>query len=247
MTDDTWSDYEEFKTEQPLSEVYYNLVQKAIQAGVRRICGEVKLRKALDLGCGTGDLTRYLREVADSVVGVDGSTALIRKARQHPDQEALEFLQANVLDRVAMGRLPSGAFDLVTAAWLHNYMHTEEQHRQLLEEVLRLLAPEGRVAFLMPADAYTSVRTQRFAALLDWRQAWLEEGPEWVRGVFSFAGSPWAEMTVWQPIWIAKLYRPYFSLEFIDVKSVWLDEGGLGEHILEPTYEVMIGTRRPAD
>jgi SAM-dependent methyltransferase len=244
VSTDSWSSYDEFKSARPLAKTYYGLVRAAFEAGVRRVCNDNRVGKAVDLGCGSGDLTRGLRAVANNVVGFDQSPGLIEEARSYPDQDRVAFILGDVLDQAAMAALPSGGFDLVTAAWLHNYMRTEEEQRRLLSEILRILTPGGLIAFLIPGDAYTSVRTQRFAAGLGWRQAWLEETPEYTRGVFSFEGSPWEEMTVWQPIWLERLYRDHFSVEFLDVKSLWLDCGGIEGVVLEPTYEVMIGLRR---
>lgn len=241
---DSWSRYEDFKSTRPLAKTYYGLVQDAFEAGVRRVCNGKRLGKAVDLGCGSGDLTRGLRAVAEKVIGFDASPGLIEEALSHPDQDGLAFIQGDVLDEAAMAVLPSGDFNLVTAAWLHNYMHSEEDQHQLLEEVLRILVPGGAIVFLIPGDAYTSIRTQRFAAELHWRQAWLEETLEYTRGVFSFEGSPWEEMTVWQPLWLAQLYRRHFSVEFMDVKSLWLERGGIDGAVLEPPYDVMIGVRR---
>ena len=51
-------------------------------------------------------------------------------------------------------------------------------------------------------------------------------------------------MTVWQPLWLARFYRRHFSVEFLDVKSLWLDQGGIEGTVLEPPYDVMVGLRR---
>jgi SAM-dependent methyltransferase len=149
-----------------------------------------KVGKAVDLGCGSGDFARGLRAVAENVVGFDRSHGLIKEALSHPDQDGVAFIQGDILDEAAMAVLPSGDFDLVTAAWLRNYMHSEEDQHQLLREILRILGAGGCIVFLIPGDAHTSVRTQRFAAELGWRQAWLEDTREYTRGVLSFEGSP---------------------------------------------------------
>jgi SAM-dependent methyltransferase len=240
---DSWSRYDDFKSTQPLAKIYYGLVRGAFEGGVRRVCNGKRIGKAVDLGCGSGDFTRGLREVAGKVLGLDQSQSLINEALRHPDQDGVTFIQGDVLDEAAMAVLPSGDFDLVTAAWLHNYMHSEEDQQQLLREILRILSADGCIVFLIPGDAYTSVRTQRFAAELHWRQAWLEETPKYTKGVFSFEGSPWEDMTVWQPTWLAQLYRRHFSVKFLDVKSLWLDQGGINGAFLEPPYDVMMGLR----
>jgi SAM-dependent methyltransferase len=168
---DSWSSYDDFKSTRPLAKTYYGLVQAAFESGVQRVSSGRRFAKAADLGCGSGDFTRGLRAVADNVVGFDQSPGLIKEALSYPDQNRVAFIQGDVLDEPAMAALPSGGFDLLTAAWLHNYMHSEEQQHRLLQGILRILSPGGCIVFLIPGDAYTSIRTQRFAAELHWRQA----------------------------------------------------------------------------
>jgi len=41
-------------------------------------------RLAVDVGCGTGLSARAVRDLADRVVGIDLSAAMLRTARRHP-------------------------------------------------------------------------------------------------------------------------------------------------------------------
>ena len=100
--------------------------------------------------------------------------------------------------------------------------------------------------FLIPGDAFCTERTREFIAGLGWRQSWLSHEANCSRGVYSFAGSQWAEMAVWQPLWLASLYREGFELEFLDIKSLALAHGGLGDHLIEPPFEVLCGRRSGA-
>jgi len=95
----------------------------------------------------------------------------------------------------------------------------------------------------MPSSAFTSQRTQAYIAGLDWQQAWLKEEPFCSRGTYSFSGSAWAEMNVWQPMWLAHLYREDFNIRFLDVKGLALQHGGMGDALIEPPFDVMMGWR----
>ena len=244
MTEDNWKTYKSFKVNSRLTAAYYELVCSAFEAGVGQVIGGNGVSAAIDLGCGSGELTRRLRRYAAHVTGVDASPGLIKQARGDADQTALDFILADVLDESVMDGLPPKHFDLATAAWLHNHMATAEAQRQLLQTVLRLLKPGGCIVFLIPGDAFTTARSQRFAARLDWHQAWLDETPEYNLGIYKFGDSGWTEMTVWQPMWLARLYSPHFQIRFLDVKGFSIGHPGLGDPPTEPLFDVMMGTPR---
>jgi len=56
-----------------------------------------KAQVILDLGCGTGDLTYELTQKADEVIGVDGSEAMIQKARGMYPQIEFQVMDACIL------------------------------------------------------------------------------------------------------------------------------------------------------
>lgn len=120
-----------------------------------------------------------------------------------------------------------------------------EDQERLLQTVDRVLKPHGRFVILIPGNAFTSPRSRRFAAQLDWHQAWLDEGPEFNRGVYRFGTSDWTEMTVWQPMWPARLYSHIATIRFPDVKGLSLGHPGLGDPPVAPPFEVMMGSRKP--
>lgn len=65
-------------------------------------------RRILDLGCGTGEHSRFLAEKGYEVVGVDRSTSLLDRAAAEPSMPHLRFVQADLED---LGDAVSGAFD----------------------------------------------------------------------------------------------------------------------------------------
>jgi ubiquinone/menaquinone biosynthesis C-methylase UbiE len=98
--------------------------------------------RVLDLGCGAGDLTAYLAQVAPQTVGADVAEAALARARaRHPDLE----LRLISLD----GPLPfdDGAFDVV---WSSEVIEHVADTARWLSEVRRVLAPRGRLLLTTP-------------------------------------------------------------------------------------------------
>ncbi len=243
MDDDNWKDYRKFKISKPNVEAYYDLVRTVFIRGVERVSASSKFSNALDLGCGSGELSLNLLKYAHHVTGVDSSPELINQAQQGGDPQKSRFVLSDVLNPDLLSVVGGKRFDLVTAAWLHNHLLSEDEQHQLVKIILDLLNPEGAFVFLIPSSAFTSSRTQSYIARLGWRQAWLEESFHCSRGVYSFADSGWAEMNVWQPMWLANIYKDHFSVNFLDVKAISLKHQGMGGNLIEPPFDVMFGRR----
>ncbi|MCP4273394.1 MAG: class I SAM-dependent methyltransferase [Gammaproteobacteria bacterium] len=244
MSDDNWQGYQIFKIGKPNTEAYYDLVRSVFIQGVGQVCNNTKFSNSIDLGCGSGELTRDLLNYSHKVTGVDSSPELIRLAQKDADPQKLNFIHSDVLAPALLSDLNEKRFDLVTATWLHNHLLREEEQHQLLETILKLLNPKGAFVFLIPSSAFASSRTQSYIAKLGWEQAWLEESIHCSRGVYSFDNSDWTEMNVWQPMWLANLYMQDFSVNFLDVKTISLKHQGMGDSLIEPPFDVMFGYRK---
>lgn len=59
---DGWKSYSDFKKKSVITEHYYDLVRIVFEAGVERACGGEHKENGLYLGCGSGELTRRLRQ-----------------------------------------------------------------------------------------------------------------------------------------------------------------------------------------
>lgn len=57
------------------------------------LAAEVSARQIIDLGCGTGLLTRALARTGVQVVGVDPAPAMLAWARQQPGAEQVRWIQ----------------------------------------------------------------------------------------------------------------------------------------------------------
>ena len=101
--------------------------------------------RVVDLGCGTGELTRELHDTlaAEETVGIDNSETMLLKSG-HFDGEMLRFekgdIEAFVTDR---------PYDLVFS---NAALHWVPDHDQLFVRLTNLLSRSGQIAVQMPAN-----------------------------------------------------------------------------------------------
>jgi SAM-dependent methyltransferase len=102
-----------------------------------------RYKRALDLGCGLGNLTRRLCNHADYVLGIDVSRVAIAQARrQTTEQGNLQFQQGDALN---LSRDLDNSFDLVVIADTLYYLSplSDEVLQTVRERVVGLLVPGG--------------------------------------------------------------------------------------------------------
>jgi SAM-dependent methyltransferase len=105
---------------------YHDFVMSEVPPGCRR---------ALDVGCGRGDLARKLAGLSQEVVGIDEDPGCLAQARTSNNQSNITFLEGDVLTE----SLPVGSFDFIAAvATLHHL-----PLRRGLERFRDLLRPAG--------------------------------------------------------------------------------------------------------
>jgi trans-aconitate 2-methyltransferase len=101
--------------------------------------------RVVDLGCGTGELTRELHQTlsAEESVGIDDSETMLLKSG-HFQGEMLRFergkIEAFVTDR---------PYDLVFS---NAALHWVPEHEQLLARLTNFLSVDGQLAVQMPAN-----------------------------------------------------------------------------------------------
>jgi trans-aconitate 2-methyltransferase len=95
----------------------------------------------VDLGCGTGRLTRALHERsrAAETIGVDSSASMLARARPG---DGLDFVRADIRDYA-----PPGPLALVFS---NAALHWVSDHRALFARLRDWLAPDGQLAVQMP-------------------------------------------------------------------------------------------------
>jgi demethylmenaquinone methyltransferase/2-methoxy-6-polyprenyl-1,4-benzoquinol methylase len=126
---------------------------------LERVIAELPPRRTLDVGCGTGFLTRHL---PGEVVGLDASARMIEIARRQAPNAT--FQQGDGLSLPYDDR----AFERVFASYF--YCHLEEGDRQRFLTEARRVAPELIVV--------ASVRGEG-DAFERWEERRLEDGSRW--------------------------------------------------------------------
>ena len=99
--------------------------------------------RAVDLGCGTGELTRHLAETLPdgNVTGLDSSLTMLEKAKTFAGPN-LHFEQA---DQAQL----TGEWDLIFS---NAALHWSENHEQLILRLYQRLAPGGQIAVQVPSN-----------------------------------------------------------------------------------------------
>lgn len=99
--------------------------------------------RVIDLGCGTGELTRRLadRLPGATVLGIDSSAAMLERARRE-ERPGLSFSLGTIEGA-------SGEWDLVFS---HAALHWVGDHRALIPRLMSLVRPGGQLAVQVPAN-----------------------------------------------------------------------------------------------
>ena len=99
--------------------------------------------KVVDLGCGTGELTRQLAETLpdSSVTGIDDSPQMLEKAASHA-RPGLSFEQGDQAEL-------TGEWDLIFS---NAALHWTENHSELIPHLYQRLTPGGQIAVQVPSN-----------------------------------------------------------------------------------------------
>jgi trans-aconitate 2-methyltransferase len=125
---------------------------------------------AVDLGCGTGELTARLQEYlpGSDVTGVDSSTQMLERAREW-QRPGLHFELSRIEDF-------SGSFDVIFS---HAAIHWVDDHAALLHRFFAMLKPGGQIAIQLPSNSnhpamsairYVAAEEPFVTALHGWHQ-----------------------------------------------------------------------------
>jgi len=98
--------------------------------------------KVIDLGCGTGELTKKLSDqlTNPSVLGIDSSAEMLAKA---PSQENIEFKQLSITDQLNQETKWDLIFSNAALQWI-------DDHETLFPKIISRINSGGQLAVQMP-------------------------------------------------------------------------------------------------
>jgi trans-aconitate 2-methyltransferase len=111
--------------------------------------------RVVDLGCGTGKLTRLLHAKLDAreTVGIDRSDSMLAATREGARPHGLRFEAGTIEDFSAGARKPEpGGRDQWDLIFSNAALHWVDAHEHLLEQLADRIAPAGQIAFQVPAQ-----------------------------------------------------------------------------------------------
>jgi len=109
--------------------------------------GDVAGRRVLDVGCGTGRLSRHLAEQGATVFAFDFAQKAIDIARRESEGMSIEYRVASVFD-VDMGG--DDYDDIVEIACLSAACRTSEEFEAVLRKLHGALRPGGKLVLIEP-------------------------------------------------------------------------------------------------
>ena len=132
-----WANPAVYRYDQPLR-------LRAIMRSVRRLYPSLRGVRALDLGCGTGDMSLALADAGADVLGTDISAAVIERARSRAagrDNPHFAVSTVGELDG------PDASYDLALSVTVLQHM-TQDELRATLARLAALLRPGGHLVAL---------------------------------------------------------------------------------------------------
>ena len=134
----------------------------AIQAMLPDLHG----RRVVDLGCGFGWASRWMREQgASSVLGLDLSQNMIERARADTSDPAITYRIAD-LDTLD---LPEASFDLAYSSLAFHYV---QDFARLARAIRKALAPAGHLVFSIEHPIFMAAAHPHWSSDQDGRMTW---------------------------------------------------------------------------
>lgn len=117
----------------PIYGLFYDM-QKSRYATVIDSVSEVldltSYDTVLDVGCGTGALCSVLKEKGLAVTGIDPADKMLRIAKRQPENKAITFIQANVLESLPF---ENKIFDISIASYVAHGLQKNERKKMYAE------------------------------------------------------------------------------------------------------------------
>lgn len=135
-------------------------------ATVRTMIPDLSGKRAIDLGCGFGWVSRWMRESgAASVRGFDVSSNMIARARKGTDDAAIEYVIAD-LEKL---ELPEASCDFAFSSLTFHYI---EDFARLMRMVHRALTAGSRFVFTIEHPIFMAAAHPHWTEDEDGRKTW---------------------------------------------------------------------------
>jgi trans-aconitate 2-methyltransferase len=133
---DAWNPEQYARFREERQQPFYDLL---------RLVNARKGMRVVDLGCGTGELTREMHRQlkAQTTLGIDSSDAMLTTTAEH-NEPGLSFSRGRIEDFSAEGDV-----DLILS---NAAIHWVPDHGHVLEQLHRALAQNGQLAIQMPMN-----------------------------------------------------------------------------------------------
>lgn len=121
----------------------HDALDERIAVGLLHFIKNNNLKKILDVGCGTGQLVKYLARHNYQVQGCDSSNEAVKKARQINKYANITKTDATDLP------FKNQSFDLISNVSVIEHL-TRDQGKKFLKEAYRVLKPGGFIFMVTP-------------------------------------------------------------------------------------------------
>jgi ubiquinone/menaquinone biosynthesis C-methylase UbiE len=118
-----------------------HVAESEVEGAIASLLGDRSLGALLDIGTGTGRMLELFAPDADSAVGIDRSSEMLRLARVKLEAAGISGASLRQGDMYALP-LPDESFDSII---LHQVLHFAQQPGAAIAEAARVLSPGGRL------------------------------------------------------------------------------------------------------
>ncbi len=110
---------------------------------IAKILGDIKGKKILDYGSGTGRSARFLKKLSANVIGVDIDSEMIEKAKEL--SEDIEFHKVASNGEVPF---PDSSFDFALSSFVHGQISDHKKIQKIDDEAYRIIKKLGKYIIL---------------------------------------------------------------------------------------------------
>lgn len=118
--------------------------------------------RLLDIGCGNGDLARFIPTTAQ-YVGVDHNSAYVQAATRSHNNDRVRFVDADIAE---LADIDCGTFDVIVALGVIHHLD-DLQATDVLGAARELLTPNGHLVLVEPTFHPDQANTARVLMALD--------------------------------------------------------------------------------